>query len=64
MAPVRTFKRSNPESHLNTILTKTANSVLSDVTHVIWQAFHFFHTVSRYAHTCIIMYCLENYCLS
>jgi hypothetical protein len=48
MAPVRTFKLSNPESHLNIVLTKTANSVLSDAVHVTYQVFHFFRNVIRF----------------
>jgi len=48
MAPVRTFKNSNPKSHLNIILTKTANSVLSHFVHGTQQVFLFFRNITRF----------------
>jgi len=48
MAPMRTFKRSNPENHLNIILTKTANNVVSDAVHVTYQVILFFRNVIRF----------------
>jgi len=47
MAPVRTFKLSNPESHLNIILTKTANRVFRDAVHVTYEVLLFFRNIIR-----------------